>query len=69
MTRKYKKRKGDYSGENNNNAKLTSSQVARVRALHRQGKNSTQIARIMGVDPSTIRKILTRGSWKKKGDK
>lgn len=68
MARAYKKRKGDYSGSNNNNSKLTNSQVARVRAMHRKGKNSSQIAKAMGVDPSTIRKILNRESWKKKGD-
>lgn len=65
MTRPYSKRRGDYSGEKNNNAKLTSKQVARVRQLHRKGYTSTRIAKIMGVEASTIRKITTRASWKK----
>ena len=66
MTRPYSKRRGDYSGEKNNNAKLTSKQVARVRRLHRQGYTSAKIAKIMGVEASTVRKITTRASWKRK---
>ena len=69
MTRRYTKRKGDYSGEKNNNAKLSSTQVARARRLSRQGMNSSQIAKKMGVDSSTIRKILNSESWKNKGNK
>lgn len=66
MTRVYTKRKGDYSGAKNNNAKLTTAQVAQVRRLHRKGYNSSQIARKFGVDPSTIRKITNSESWSKK---
>ena len=64
-TRHYTKRKGDYSGANNNNSKLSTKQVAQVRRLHRQGYNSSQIAKRFGVDPSTIRKITNKESWTK----
>ena len=63
MTRAYTKRKGDFSGAKNNNAKLTTAQVAQVRRLHRKGYNSSQIAKKFGVDPSTIRKITNKESW------
>lgn len=65
MARSYSKRRGDYSGEKNNNAKLTNRQVARVRQLHRKGYTSSKIAKMMGVEASTIRKITTRASWKR----
>jgi hypothetical protein len=52
-------------GDQNPNARLTSKQVAEIRALHAEGRHThRQIASLYGVDRSTITAVLRRKNWK-----
>ena len=60
-TRK-KKNPGSY-GRNNGNARLTSEQVMEIRAMRLEGVLASEVGRLYGVDPGTIRNIKNGKAW------
>ncbi len=59
-------REGSFSiyGERNPNSKLTASEVIDIRKFSSMGYSSYTLGRHYGVDPSHIRAIIRRESWK-----
>lgn len=51
-------------GENNGLAKLTEPDVKAIRELASQGHSSWVLAKQYGVDPSAIRQVVKRQTWK-----
>jgi HNH endonuclease/NUMOD4 motif-containing protein/helix-turn-helix protein len=45
-------------------AKLTPHEVIEIRRLRQEGMNPTPLARLFGVNPSTIHRIVRKESWK-----
>jgi transposase len=54
-------RKGGYP---RGRARLTAGRIQRVQQLRAAGKSYREIARLMGVSPKAIRKLLRRSGWK-----
>ena len=53
-----------YYGEENSRSKLNSNQVAKIKTLLSQGCMQSEIAKQFGVNPSTIKAIKFRRTWK-----
>lgn len=51
-------------GSNRASSKLTEADVSRLRDLVRKGERRIEVARIYGVSPMTIGKIVRRETWK-----
>lgn len=60
-----KGRNGNYAcpGEANGRAKITTADASRIREMHAAGIKTTPIARQFGIDPSTVRRIVSGKSW------
>jgi hypothetical protein len=54
---------GDHKGEKSSTAKLTTSDVLKIRAMSAQRIHPKDIARQFGVERSTIYHIIARRSW------
>lgn len=57
-------RHGRGIGDRHPMAKLTSAAVRTIRALALTGMSKTEIARQCNVHPATVRRVVTRSSWK-----
>ena len=66
MNEEDKKRHGTWQGgENNGYAKLSETQVIKIRLLYKRGKfGYLKVAKMFGVSSSTIRNIILRKIWK-----
>ena len=53
-----------YVGENHSKAKLTNSDVLKIRGMLKDGISTTQIAKLFPIDPSGISNIKYGRTWK-----
>lgn len=56
-------RHGTFKGEKNPQAKLNTSKINKIRQLHSEGNNFTQIGKLFGVHRHTIAHIIYRRTW------
>lgn len=64
MDRKGRRGSFDSAGASNPNARLTSEQVAEIRAQSRAGVSRSELARRFGVGTSTVSRIALGQAWK-----
>lgn len=51
-------------GEQHGRAKLTASEVLKIRALHGSNMSNTKIVRLFGISRTTVRNIIARETWR-----
>jgi transcriptional regulator len=57
-------RKGKNLGSNNSNAKFSEKNILKIRNLHKEGINQTQIAKMFCTTQNRISEIVNRKTWR-----